>query len=420
MTKIKRRLRFTDKWIAHAKPETYTDLVEMGLRLRVSPSGRKTFFHQYRLFGVGAVGKRGQRGAGPIKKDLLGHWPGLSLQAARDRVRDRSEKIRTGYNPRATTGAPTGAPTFGDVAQKALADDNASTTQGDLTDYLLPRLGPREIDTITRKELGQVLNSKNDKGEVANDPKVPSRGARVFSTIKKVFAYADENFLTGEDWIDPTARVRGVFVYKSPGRDRVLSRDELLRVWAACGDAGHDAATKLLMLLGQRSNAVSQAKWEEFDFDEAVWTTPKENMKGKKGDHVVPLSRQAMAVLTAIKETRGPASGPFVFSNDDGRTPTNNWSRFKKALDKKTKVTGWRIHDLRHTVFSGMLELEVEPHVISRVAGHSLGRTVSGTTKKYLHNDLADPKRVALQRWADSLFPPADDNVVKLDKEKVA
>lgn len=413
MTKLKRRLRFTDAWVKNAKPGTFTDIVEMGLRLRVAPSGRKSFFHQYRLFGVGSVGKRGQRMAGSIKKDHLGGWPGLSLQAARDRVRGRTERIRTGHNPRATTGAPSGAPTFAAVAEKALANDNASTTQGDLAEWLLPHLGAREIDTITRKELGVVLSA-------AHDPEVPSRAPRVFGTLKKVFAYADENFLTGEDWIDPTARTRGAYKYKSPGRDRVLSRDELLRVWEACGTTGHGPATKLLMLLGQRSNAVSKAKWSEFDLNGAVWTTPWQNMKGgteKKGNHVVPLPRQAIEVLTTIKETRAPDAGPYIFSNDNGHTATNNWSRFKKALDKKAKVTEWRIHDLRHTVFSGLLGLEVEPHVISRIAGHSLGRTVSKTTTKYLHNDLGGPKATGLQRWADSLFPPADDNVVKLDKE---
>lgn len=416
MIKIKRRLKFTDAWVKNAKPGTWTDANEMGLRLRVAPSGRRTFYHQYRLYGVGEVGKRGQRGAGSIRKDLLGHWPGLSLQAARDRVRGRSEKIRTGYNPRATTGAPTGAPTFAAVAEKALADDNASTTQNDLSEWLLPNLGAREIDTITRKELGRVL-------ALAHDPAVPSRAPRIFGTLRKVFAYADENFLTGEDWVDPTARTRGAYKYKSPGRDRTLTRDELLRVWTACGAAGHGPATKILLLLGQRSNSVSQAKWEEFDFDEAMWTIPWKNMKGgteKKGDHVVYLPRQAVEVLAAIKDKRGENSGPYVFSNDDGHTPTNNWSRFKRRLDEDAKVTGWRIHDLRHTCFTGLLGLEVEPHVISRVAGHSLGRTVSGTTKKYLHNDLADPKRAALQRWADSLFPGPADNVVKFDKEAVA
>jgi hypothetical protein len=63
-------------------------------------------------------------------------------------------------------------------------------------------------------------------------------------------------------------------------------------------------AMALLALTFVRTSELIAARWEVFDFEEALSTIPAERRKGRRGnrrEHLVPLSRQAAAILQALQ-----------------------------------------------------------------------------------------------------------------------
>ena len=79
--------------------------------------------------------------------------------------------------------------------------------------------------------------------------------------------------------------------------------------------------------------------------------------------------------------------------------PFGNWSKSKAGLDKEASVTGWRVHDLRRTVATGLQRLGVRLEVTEAVLNHVSG-TRSGIVGIYQRHDWAAEKRTALDGWA--------------------
>jgi integrase len=143
---------------------------------------------------------------------------------------------------------------------------------------------------------------------------------------------------------------------KEIARDRVLSDDELARVILAARqiDEHYGGIVELLALTGQRREEVARLAWDELDLTQRVWTIPKSRTKNAK-PHIVQLSDQSVAVLKRMK-----TQGPHVFAFH-GATPFQDFARAKRKVDELSKVTGWRLHDLRRTCVSGMARLGIAP-----------------------------------------------------------
>lgn len=199
---------------------------------------------------------------------------------------------------------------------------------------------------------------------------------------------------------------------KAPGketaRERVLTDDELLRLWRAADQIGGVSGTfiKMLMLTGQRRDEVATMRWDNLDFDNRVWTIPREETKGDR-THEVPLSPLVLEVLTSL-----PRLGEFIFTTLGDR-PINGYSKIKNRADKLAGIEDWRFHDLRRTAGTGMASLGTPVSTISRVLNHKEG----GVTKIYNRYGYMPEKRAALETWArkiETLIRPTPDNVVEL------
>ena len=64
-------------------------------------------------------------------------------------------------------------------------------------------------------------------------------------------------------------------------------------------------ALEFLILTAARSGEVLEATWDEFDLDAGLWTVPAARMKAGK-EHRVPLSKPALAIVTALHECAFP------------------------------------------------------------------------------------------------------------------
>lgn len=175
-------------------------------------------------------------------------------------------------------------------------------------------------------------------------------------------------------------------------RERTLDDIELAKVWRVTDSSGmFDRIVRLLILTGQRRDEVGNMAWPELSDDLSTWELPAGRAKNGRA-HVVPLADPARQILRAI-----PRTDDLVFSC--GRGAFGGFSRFKLALDKKSGVTDWRLHDLRRTMATGLQRLGVRLEVTESVLNH-VGGSRGGIVSIYQRHDYATEKRAALESWA--------------------
>ena len=121
-------------------------------------------------------------------------------------------------------------------------------------------------------------------------------------------------------------------------RDRVLSDDEIRRVWKATeGPGAFNAIVRALLLTGQRREEVSGLMWSELDSDLSVWTLPAARSKNGK-PHVIPISPQMEVLLRAQPRISG---ADLAFPGDRG--VFSGWSKSKDRLDGRSGVADWTL-----------------------------------------------------------------------------
>lgn len=184
-------------------------------------------------------------------------------------------------------------------------------------------------------------------------------------------------------------------------RDRVLTDAELAAIWKAT-EAGTTAApfgalVRMLILTGQRREEVAAMEWGEVADDLSAWTIPAGRTKNSR-PHILPLPEMVRTILrAALPKDDGPREG-LVFPGRVG-TPFSGWSRCKFDLDDAANVTGWRVHDLRRTVATGLQRLGVRLEVTEAVLNHVSGSR-AGIVGVYQRHDWKAEKADALARWA--------------------
>lgn len=130
------------------------------------------------------------------------------------------------------------------------------------------------------------------------------------------------------------------------------------------------------------------------------WRLTTKDAKNKR-EHLVPLSRQAQAIVDQLLKTEGEF---LLKSGRVGDSPINGFSKAKERIDKLSGVSDWKFHDLRAAVISNLGRLKYDRHLVMKIVNHK----DSGVTAGYDRYAYLDEKREALQAWADFL-----DDIVK-------
>jgi integrase len=160
-----------------------------------------------------------------------------------------------------------------------------------------------------------------------------------------------------------------------------------------------------------RLGAVTGARWDEISFDHATWTVPGKRMKRRGAavgePHVVPLSKQAMALLNDLKAHR---SGPFVFFGQDMRHPISD----RAVQDQCERVTARSAspHGWRSTFRTWCGEHGVDREVAEAAIAHK----VKGVEGRYQRGTMIGLRRPVMQDWADFCDGKSADNVVALGR----
>jgi integrase len=205
-------------------------------------------------------------------------------------------------------------------------------------------------------------------------------------------------------------------------RERVLSDDELAKIWRACSDpenfpfgGNFGCVVKLLILLGARRKEITGMRWGELNLDNPknpTWTLPAERAKNGR-EHTLPLPPVAVTILNEIERERWNgttwAADEYVFSTFGEM----NTDRPKEKLYEQSGTKGWWLHDLRKTCATGMANLGIQPHAIECVLNHVSGfrRGVAGL---YNLSNYASEMKTALIRWSDHVLALAEGRTEKV------
>jgi integrase len=396
-------VRLTDRFVDAVRPPAtgspavdYPDAATPGLALRVTSSGAKSWSFRFR----NSAGKPTRKALGPyIPTSPHIH---VSLASARAATGDLRAKIRSGIDVTAAPAVPPDSRKFASVVdrwerrQKKLGRRSVGETRRILDLHVVPSLGDRQIETVRRRDVIEVLEHLRDEKDLK------AQVNRVQRAISGVLGYAVDADLIEAN---PLAGLKPQVAEESVAR--VLDIPELSKVWRACADISPTAAgaARLLILTGQRREEVTGMSWPELDYDHEtkswtagrLWTIPADRMKSKR-EHVVPLSLAACEIIEA--QPRG-AGGDFVFSATLGRTSFAGWRRAAPALSKAAALTSpWTLHDLRRSCSTGLGEvLNIDEGIIGRMLGHS-SRNRIGVTARYERSQRLAHVRAALDAWA--------------------
>ncbi|MBL8448218.1 MAG: tyrosine-type recombinase/integrase [Zoogloeaceae bacterium] len=395
-------MKLTDLACRKAQPreKSYRMAAGGGLYLEVLPAGGKYWRWKYRFLDK-------------EKRLAIGVYPRVSLKDA-EKKRDEARKLLDdGRDPSVERKAKkimariAHANTFESVAREwhatrshDLVADYAEKILASLEKDVFPALGFRPISEITAPEVLAVLR------------KVEARGAldtlkRIRQRVSDVFLYA---IATSRAASNPVAGLhKAVKVHKGEHRPALQARDLrdfFIRLEVAPISRPVKLALHLLVLTFLRPGELRSARWCELDLDKGEWLVPgeRDRSRGMTGmkmgeDHVVPLSRQVVAIFEELKDYSGERDLVFFNRNDHTRPMSDGTlNSALRAMGYGAKeVTG---HGFRATATGSLLELGWRPEVIDRQLAHRERRgAVFGA---YSHTaQFLQERRKMMQAWAD-------------------
>jgi integrase len=379
-----RRKVLTDEQIAKLKPRTsaYPDPELSGHYIRVRPTGK-------RVFCIVARDPRGKQ-----VWHTIGGTDLYNVAEAREAAREAIKAIKLG-------GIRNGVETFESVAEqwvKRHVDAKGLISAPDIKSYLsrilIPAWGGRELTSIRRSDVAQLLDDVEDKsGVIAAD--------YVLSVIRGITHwFATRN----DDYVSPVVRGMRRSNPKARARARILDDDELRALWAAAEANGvFGAFVRVALLTAQRREKVLAMRWEDISAD-GEWHIPAaEREKSTAGSLVLP--QAAIDIIQAQPRFVGNA---HVFAGI-GSNPIGGMSKRKAQFDKQAGIDkNWTIHDLRRTARSLMSRAGVRPDIAERVLGHAIGG-VQGVYDRHRYDEEKAHALKALAALIEKIVNPQDN-----------
>lgn len=395
-------MTLTTKQIENAKPKDkpYKLADGGGLCLLVAPSGARLWRWRYRF-------------AGKEKMMAFGEFPLVGLKEARDLHFAARQKLADGIDPMAERKAEAKSrqreaevvqrqaeSSFENIARRWWEWWSAGKSPRH-ADYVLRRLeadvfpafGHKFIDDVSAADIRALMIAIEGRG--ARDV-----AKRAHETTGQIFRFAIAHGFASRNPATDFKPSDILAEGSSENFARVDARELptlLSRMESYEGDALTRLAMRLLAYTFVRTSELIEAEWPEFDLDHARWDIPAARMK-MDSPHIVPLSRQAVEVLRALRLLTG--NGRFVFpgANDKKRPMSNNTILFALyRLGYKGRMTGHGFRGLASTILH---ENEFGDEHIELQLAHQKRNKVAAA---YNHAKYLTQRAAMMQWWADYL-----------------
>lgn len=381
----------TDTAVRNLKPQEkpFKKTDGGGMYLHVLPTGAKYWRLAYRLDGV-------------QRTFAIGVYPEVSLAEARER-RDAAKKlVREGIDPvshRTELAQRRQAEKLNSFeavgrewheAQKGRwSEKHAAKVLASLERDLFPAIGNKAVVTIKPTEVLAAVRKVEGREayEIAH---------RVLQRCGAVFQFA---IATGKAEINPAAGLSKALKAPVTTHHAALSEADLpeflTRLAAYDGDVQTRLAIQLMLLTFVRTSELREAEWSEFDLDAAEWRIPAHRMKMRE-PLIVPLARQAIAILNELRALTGCANFVFPSRNGKRQPMSNNTVLFALyRMGYRGRATG---HGFRTTASTILNERGYNADWIERQLSHSPRDRVRAA---YNRAQYLNERRNMMQAWAD-------------------
>ncbi len=421
-----RQIAFTARSLEALKPEAAAyevrEVGRTGLRLRVGPSGSKSFRWHHsaagRVYTLGSFGD-GTNGT-------------LTLAAARTKLEEYRAKAKVGVDPEGTVEGKKRPQTVEDLCGVfyeeciKLRRKRPEEAKAVLDQKIVPILGRLPLLAVDTVQARRPVVAMVKAGH-------PVRAGKVLQVLKQLFNFAAAN---GFMPANPAAPLRAddLGVERNRG-DRHLSAEEIPVVLKAIEASNMEQAVRLGLLFlffsGLRTLEALTLRWDDVDFDDATVTVRVENMKltlkqaRSAKPFIQPLSTRAVAVLRELEARCAKLAklyhwaepSPWVFASPSaeaghlgdkalGRAFRRLWKPERKAGQALPKpaltIPQASPHNFRDTLATHMSDtLGIAPHVPQLCLGHSLNALLrNSVAAKYDHSSRIGEKRQALEAYA--------------------
>ena len=373
--------RIIDQLEANGKDQLIFDNALPGFGIRVAPSGKKSFFVQYRK-------------SGRTRRLKIGNYGALAYEEAKSIGKSTLGNVAKGENPAEIIYVERKAPTVIALCERFLTEYAEPrlkpTTIREYRRYvelfIKPAIGTRKVQDISRSDIAQLHQTLISEPYQAN---------RVLSVISKLFNLAEVWGLR-PDGSNPTRHVKK---YAEVKRERFLSDKELRTLFDVLDTRETEGlestyvttAIKMLVFTGCRLREIQTLKW---DYVEGNTLTLPDS---KTGPRRIPLSNDAYRVLEQLPRMPG---NEFVFAGKiEGRFITDLQKPWRR-IRNEAGIEDVRLHDLRHTYASVAIMNGISLPILGKLLGH----TQIQTTMRYAH--LADkPVRDAADLIGNAIRP---------------
>jgi integrase len=310
----------------------------------------------------------------------IGRHGALTPDTARAKAKQLLGTVAGGIDPFAQTLSAEGFPAAIDrYLERKRSLKSFTQTERYLRNHSAP-LHSLKLAQIDRRKIAALLGDvETTRGPVARN--------RLRSTLSAFFAWCITEGLLDSNPAAGTAKAD-----VGGSRERVLTPQELRKLWRALGDDDFSNVVRLLLLTGQRRNEIGKLQWSEVDLARKMIVLAPARTKNSR-QHELPLSAQALAILKGLPRRN---TTDFLF----GKRGFTNWNDAKQELDGRVGIAPWRLHDLRRTAATQMSELGVLPHVTEQTLNHVSGAK-AGVAGVYNRSKMIDAVRDGLQKWAD-------------------
>lgn len=360
------------------------------LFLHIQPNGSKLWRYRYRLDGRAQV-------------YAIGRYPGITLAEARSE-RDRAKNlVQKGIHPLAERRSKLASQldanrnTFAVVAQRWMAFNTqwSNSYARQISTYLakdvFPTIGRVPIAAISPPHIRSIVETVADRG-------AKCAAILVRQWICQVFSYAVVNGVCDDN---PALHLKGLIrrmeVRHHPplGRRDIPEFFDRLNRWP--GHSSIAIGLRLLALTFVRTIELRQAKWSELDLDNQLWFIPKERMKMRR-PHLVPLSRQAIALLRVLHAITG--HGEVLFPNLRQATGVIAPTTFNRVIDLLGYGGRFSAHGFRATATTTLGLLGYPDKQVDLQLAHS---KKGSSRAPYDHSRFLGSRALIMQDWADIL-----------------
>jgi len=347
---------------AGKKKIDYYDTVITGFVLECRSSGGKTYYLRF------------QDDAGRQRQHKIAVIGDISFDKARKEAQRLRSEVVLGGDPAGKRDEKRAVPLYSVLAEQHL--DHAklharsfTTIDGYMRRHIIPRWGKSKLTDIKQQEVAKWLAEKEQEGLAP-------------ATVEKIRMIFGRSFELAKQWGMPGSDknpVRGI--PRKPfqnSRERFLNAAEVKRLMNAV-EASLNPQLKhiigLLLLTGARVSELLNAEWQHVDLERQVWLIPMS--KTGKARHV-PLSQPALDILNAVPRFD---KCPYVLPNPETRKPFVSIKHGWQTARKEAILPDLRIHDLRHSAASFMINAGIDLFAVGRVLGHADHKS----TMRYSH-----------------------------------